>query len=293
MKLNLNMKNNRKTFLSFIVWLLFIGSAHAQKENWVINEYTTINKLYGGFNTVITMPVDSFVASSLASARVGSVITQKISNVFLVETQAAFQINSKNIAGSFPAFEFITKFNDHWQIRGGVLVTPTTTVRPNPTTWQSQVETYAQSRIIGSKPGAAIRYSHNGNFLVSYAIHYQNQQWANHIRMDYKKLRIAGYYQQDQQYFAAIKFTNNKVDAVANYSSSQKEYSGSCFYYFTPRYCVFTDLNYRASTEKNEVLNFGVRSMFENSEKHIRGFFGLNYSVHDKTFGPQVFLSLL
>ncbi|MFN9596885.1 MAG: hypothetical protein ACK560_08855, partial [Bacteroidota bacterium] len=112
------MKNNRKAFLSFIVWLLFIGSAHAQRENWVINEYTTINKLYGGFNSVITIPVDSFVASSLASARVGSVITQKISNVFLVETQAAFQINSKNIAGSFPAFEFITIFNDHWQIRG-------------------------------------------------------------------------------------------------------------------------------------------------------------------------------
>lgn len=265
---------------------------NAQIENIQLNDYTTANKLYAGFYSKLLVPVDSLRTGALASVRMGALITQRLTNVFLLETQAVVQFNSDKTINALPAFEFITKFSDKLQLRAGVLVTPTTTVRPNPGTWQQQSETYTQTRIIGSKPGIMLRYSPTKDLFLAYAFHNHSGNWANHLRIDYKKFRTAGYLRMDGRYFAALRFINDRFDLCANYSSEQDEAASSLFVNINKRYSLYGDGNFRISLEKNEVLKFGARSYFDSAEKHLRGFFALEYDVRMRLFGGQVMLSV-
>jgi hypothetical protein len=269
-----------------------VFSVHAQMENIALNDYTTANKLYAGFYAKLLVPVDSLRTSAQASVRLGALITQRFTKVFMLETQAVVQFNSNNTINALPAFEFITKFNEKLQLRAGVLVTPTTTVRPNPVTWQQQSETYAQSRIIGSKPGVMLRYAPTKDLFMAYAFHNHTGIWSNHLRVDYRKLRAAGYLRLDGQYFAGVKITNDRIDLCANYSSEQQEAAGSLFLNLTKRYTLYTDGNYRVNSQKNEVLKLGARSYFDSAEKHLRGFFAVEYDVRMRTVGGQVMLSV-
>ena len=280
---------------SIIITLVLVFrslSGTAQIENIQLNDYTTANKLYAGFYSKLLVPVDSLRTSAAASVRMGALITQRFTNVFLLEGQAVMQFNSDKTINALPAFEFITKFSEKLQLRMGVLVTPTTTVRPNPVTWQQQSETYAQSRIIGSKPGAMLRYAPTKDLFLAYAIHNHAGEWANHVRVDYKKLRVAGYMRFDGQYFAAAKFINDRFDVCANYSSEQEEAASSLFVNLTKRYTLYCDGNYRVSSERNEVLKFGARSYYDSADKHLRGFFALEYDARMRMFGGQVMVSV-
>ena len=267
-------------------------ASQAQVENIQLNDYTTANKLYAGFYSKLQVPVDSLRTSAFASVRLGALITQRFTKVFMLETQAVVQFNGDKTINALPAFEFITKFSDKLQLRVGVLVTPTTTVRPNPVTWQQQSETYAQSRIIGSKPGAMLRYAPTKDLFLVYALHNHAGVWANHLRIDYKKLRAAGYMRLDGQYFAAMKYINERFDLCANYSSEQKEAASSLFVNLSKRYWLYCDGNYRVNSEMNEVLKFGARSYFESAEKHLRGFFAVEYDARMRMVGGQVMLSV-
>ena len=281
----------REMFITLVLTLrLFAGIA--QIENIQLNDYATANKLYAGFYSKLQVPVDSLRTSASASVRLGALITQRFTNVFMLETQAVVQFNSNNTVNALPAFEFITRFSDKLQLRAGVLVTPTTTVRPNPVTWQQQSETYAQSRIIGSKPGVMLRYAPTKDLFLAFAFHNHSGEWANHLRIDYKKLRVAGYMRLDGKYFAGAKFINDRLDVCANYSSEQQEAASSVFVNLTKRYTLYCDGNYRVSLEKNEVLKFGARSYFDSAEKHLRGFFALEYDARMRMFGGQVMLSV-
>jgi hypothetical protein len=282
----------RKTMA--IAFVLSMNSlvGYGQMENIQLNEYTTANKLYAGFYSKLLVPVDSLRTSANASVRLGALITQRFTNVFLLEAQAVVQFNSDKTINALPAFEFITKFSDKLQLRAGVLVTPTTTVRPNPVTWQQQSETYAQSRIIGSKPGVMLRYAPTKDLFLAYAFHNHAGEWANHLRIDYKKLRAAGYMRLDGQYFAAMKYINERFDLCANYSSEQNEAASSLFVNVTKRYSLYCDGNYRVNLEKNEVLRFGARSYFDSADKHLRGFFAVEYDARMRMIGGQVMLSV-
>ena len=282
----------KQVLMCLMAFFIHACASQAQMENIQLNDYTTANKLYAGFYSKLQVPVDSLRTSAFASVRLGALITQRFTKVFMLETQAVVQFNSDKTINALPAFEFITKFSDKLQLRAGVLVTPTTTVRPNPVTWQQQSETYAQSRIIGSKPGVMLRYAPTKDLFLAYAIHNHSGEWANHLRIDYKKLRAAGYMRLDGQYFAAMKYINERFDLCANYSSEQKEAASSLFVNLNKRYSLYCDGNYRVSLEKNEVLKFGARSYFDSPEKHIRGFFALEYDARMRMVGGQVMLSV-
>jgi len=282
----------KKTSSLLFACMFHVFAANAQMENIVLNDYTTANKLYAGFYSKLLVPVDSLRTSAQASVRLGALITQRFTSVFMLETQAVVQFNSNNTVNALPAFEFITKFSDKLQLRAGVLVTPTTTVRPNPVTWQQQSETYAQSRIIGSKPGAMLRYAPTNDLFLAYAFHNHAGIWANHLRIDYKKLRAGGYMRLDGQYFAALKYINERLDLCANYSSEQKEAASSLFVNVTKRYSLYCDGNYREKSDKNEVLKFGARSYFDSAEKHLRGFFAVEYDARLRMIGGQVLVSI-
>jgi len=45
-------------------------------------------------------------------------------------------------------------------------------------------------------------------------------------------------------------------------------------------------------SKKNEVLKFGARSYYDSADKHLRGFFALEYDVRMRMFECQVMVSV-
>jgi len=88
------------------------------------------------------------------------------------------------------------------------------------------------------------------------------------------------------------KYINERFDLCANFSSEQQEAAGSVFVNLNKRYSLYTDANFRVNSEKNEVLRFGSRSYFDSAEKHLRGFFALEYDVRMRMIGGQVIVSI-
>ena len=281
------------SILLFIL-IAFGHSLHAQLENISLSNNTLVSKAYVGLRSDIKAFTDSSKVpiKTFASVRIGLVVKQELNKSFAFEAQSALQHSNSSNTISMPAFELIYKMNSAFQIRTGYLVTPTTTTRPNPVTWQAQVETYAQSRIIGSKPGVMLRYTFSPNLFVVSSLHYQNNHWAPHARIDYKSFRLAGYFENKSSYFISLKSTIKKFESIFNYHKLNEEFAGSVFYSINPRFTFFTDANRKIILNQSDVWVLGFRSYFKADKYPVAGFFGIQYDVIQKYLLGQFFIHL-
>lgn len=288
------MNNCKHIVLAAILLFSLVISVQAQIENIAISPNTVINKAYFGLRSDIKALTDSSTVPILpiGSVRMGLLANHTFNKRIAIESQAALQFSNNANTISIPAFEFIYKLNSSFQIRAGHLVTPTTTTRPNPVTWQSQVETYTQSRIIGSKPGAMLRYSISPNWFVATSLHYQNNHWATHLRIDYKTHRMAGYYQNDSTYFISFKSSFKQFESNFNFNKIDNEFASSLFFNFNAQFTVYADFNRKFKTQQTEVLTLGLRSYFKATKLPIAGFFGIHYDFMQKYVVGQFFIHI-
>ena len=282
-------------FTILLLFLIAFGhSLHAQLENISLSNNTFVSKAYVGLRSDIKALTDTsnIPIKTMASVRIGLVVKQDLNKYFAFEAQSALQHSNSLNTISIPAFELIYKVNKAFQIRAGHLVTPTTTTRPNPVTWQAQVETYAQTRIIGSKPGIMLRYTFSPNLFVVSSLHYQNNLWAPHARIDYKKHRLAGYYENNSSYFISLKSTIKKFESIFNFNKVNEELAGSVFYSINPRFTFFTDVNRKMMLGLSDVWVLGFRSHFKADKYPVAGFFGMQYDIIQKFILGQFFIHL-
>lgn len=285
----------RKILTSLMLFLSAFGhSVQAQLENISLSENTQISKVFAGFRSDVKALTDSLNVpiKTMASMRIGVVVKQDLNKYFAFEAQSVLQYSNSLGTISLPAFELIFKGNSAFQIRAGQLVTPTTTTRPNPVSWQAQVETYAQSRIIGARPGVMLRYTFSPNLFVVSSLHYQNNLWAPHARIDYKKHRLAGYFENKSSYFISLKNSVKKFESIFNYNKVNEELAGSVFYSINPRFTFFTDVNRKIKLNQSDVWLLGFRSYFKADKYPVAGFFGLQYDVIQKYILGQFFIHL-
>lgn len=287
-----NQKINSSILLIFLIAIA--NSTQAQLENISLSPNTSVSKAYVGLRSDIKTLTDTsnIPIKTMASIRIGLVVKQDLNKYFAFEAQSALQHSNSLNTISIPAFELIFKVNKAFQIRAGHLVTPTTTTRPNPVTWQAQVETYAQSRIIGSKPGVMLRYTFSPNLFVVSSLHYQNNLWAPHARIDYKTFRLAGYYENNSSYFISLKSTIKKFESIFNFNKVNDELAGSVFYSINPRFTFFTDVNRKMMLNQSDVWVLGFRSHFKADKYPVAGFFGMQYDVIQKYLLGQFFIHL-
>ena len=287
-----NQKINSSVLLLFLI--AFGHSLQAQLENISLSTNTFVSKAYAGLRSDIKALTDTsnVPIKTMASVRFGLVVRQDLNKYFAFEAQSALQHSNSLNTISIPAFELIYKVNKAFQIRAGHLVTPTTTTRPNPVTWQAQVETYAQTRIIGSKPGLMLRYTFSPNLFVVSSLHYQNNLWVPHARIDYKKHRLAGYFENNSSYFISLKSTIQKFESIFNFNKVNEELAGSVFYSINPRFTFFTDVNRKMMLNQSDVWVLGFRSYFKADKYPVAGFFGMQYDVIQKYILGQFFIHL-
>jgi hypothetical protein len=148
-------------------------------------------------------------------------------------------------------------------------------LRPNPTTWESQIETNAQSKIIGGRPGTKINFRLTPDLKITYGIFNHNDIWANHLKVDYKFIKVAGYLEKDKSLFSLNVHTKHINSTMA--FEPNEQLSNSAFVNFKNGYSLLLEFEYSIKKEKITYGNIGLRKYFMGSKKWLQGYFSVEY----------------
>ncbi len=286
------MKLTFKYSVFIVIVLLIAQKTTAQIENIEVGKYTTINKLYTGLYARTISPTDTLNFTNAVSFRLGVLVTHRLSSLLSFGTQSAFQIGTDGEFTTIGDFGLGLSLSERWNMRMGYIATPTTTVRPNPITWQSQSETYTQSRIAVQSPGFLSSYSFTDNLVFTYGLHYQNQYWAHHTRIDLNNIVLGGFIQNNGEYFIVIDYDSERWRGMINYSSIEDEFASSLFCNINERYTVYADANYCTQIKETDVARIGFRSYYQSEKLHIKGFLALQYDFASEIVMAEFFVHL-
>lgn len=259
-------------FLSLtIVW----STCSAQITKIDIDDNFTLDRVYLGLNTWTGIKFDELSNSNFVSLQTGIMISNKLSPTLRIRSFGAIRFENNEEISGFSAYEIIFTPHKNLAIHIGAMTTPTTELRPNPTTWQSQAETNAQSKIIGGRTGIKLRYNLDSKSAISYGVFNHNGALAHHVKFKYNKLSVAGYLESDF-FFTAVEYQSKKINTTITYLYN-KELSASLFYDFSNQYSFLLDLEYNFLTERMIKTNVGLRKYYTSKTSPIRGFFVLSY----------------
>lgn len=280
----------------FLIALAVLGIAlhgHPQVKNIALSDVMKFEKVYAGFDTKLTLPNDNLYPLSMTSLRLGTAINWTLTNVFSVYAHGAIQGSSTHKSFAIAAVVLYVKLTQRLQLGMGLPPTATTFTRPHPITWQSQTESYAQSRIPGNKPGLILQYLFTKHLKMAYSLQNLNgRMWSNYFNVTYRQFSITGFVHQDKELFVSIRLNTSKIDANFNYSSLHQEYASSIFLNLNEKITVYGDANYLQNEQKTNVTNFGIRRHFYNNRYHTGGFLSLSHDISKRLTAIHLFLYL-
>lgn len=260
----------------FFLYLTVVSSiCSAQITKIDIDDNFTLDRVYLGLDSGTGINFNDLSNSNFVSLQAGIMLSHRLSPTLRIRSFGAMLLeNNKEISG-FSAYEIIITPHRKLAIHIGAMTTPTTELRPNPTTWQSQAETNAQSKIIGGRTGIKMRYSLDSKSAVSYGVFNHSGVLAHHVKFKYKKLSVACYIESDF-FFTAVEYQSKKINTTITYLYN-KELATSFFYNFSNQYSFLLDSEYNLLTEKLVKMNIGLRKYYASEKSPIRGFFVLSY----------------
>ncbi|MDT0607067.1 hypothetical protein [Croceitalea rosinachiae] len=274
--------------LIFLILFLTTIGVTAQIENITISKEVEIDKIYAGllaYSNFSNKPNQNNLSSVQFGARVLLTLVPK---ALQVRTFGVFK-STPSIAGQFfKSYEAIFTPNNDLTIQLGVMATPTTELRPNPTTWQSQVETNSESNILGGRKGIKIKYNLSQNLNLSYGLHYHDTNPAHHVKVTYKRVIVSSYLDNGSLFFATKwKYSNGNVIATRFKNIS----SISSIIPISEYYKIYADIEYDDSIQDITYLELGIRRSF--LENHlIKGFLSFSYNHHLKNVQGGLFIHI-
>ena len=202
-------------------------------------------------------------------------ISNRLSPTLRIRSFGAMRLENNEDINGFSAYEIIFTPHKKLSIHIGAMTTPTTELRPNPTTWQSQAETNAQSKIIGGRTGIKLRYNLDLKSAISYGAFNHNGVLAHHLKFKYDKVSFAGYIESNF-FFASADYQSKKINTTITYLNN-KELAVSLFFNFSNHYSLLLDSEYNFLSKKIIKTNIGLRKYYASKKLPIRGFFVLRY----------------
>lgn len=246
-----------------------------------ISDNFTLDRIYLGLDTQTGIKFNDLSNTNFVSFQTGIMISSRLSPTVRMRSFGTMRFDSNEKISGFSAYEIIVTPLKKLAIHIGAMTTPTTELRPNPTTWQSQAETNAQSKIIGGRTGIKAKYGLGSKSSISYGVFNHNGDVAHHIKFKYDKLSAATYLESDF-FFTALEFKSKKISTTITYLY-EKELAASLFYNFSKQYSILLDSEYNFLIEKIIRTNIGLRKYYASAKLPIRGFFILSYDpVYDK-----------
>jgi hypothetical protein len=213
---------------------------------------------------------------SNVSLQSGLMLSYSLNEKLRLRTFAALRFEDIEKVQDFSSYEFIYNISNIVSWHFGVMATPITQLRPNPTTWESQVETNAQSKIIGGRPGTKINFRLTPDLKIAYGIFNHDGVWANHLKVDYKFIKVAGYFEKNKSFYSLNVRTRNINSTMA--FEPNEQLSNSIFVDFKENYSLLLEFEYSIKKNKVDYGNIGLRKYFIGSKKWLKGYFSVEYS---------------
>ncbi len=280
----------RRTVLFFC--LIITSELRAQMTNIRLGDSLEVSRLYMGVSSRLVVSTDSLDTSNDATFRAGAEVSLDLSKAFVLKALGVVQGNSNRPTGSIATFEFIGRFHPKLQMNVGLLPGPVTKLRPNPVSWQSQTELYAQSRLVGTKPGAVLKFNAAKKLFMSYGIFKQEGLWTSQARFKWDKLNFTGFYRKDKEYLMALDYTVGGFNMIVNYASEFDELALGAFVPLAPKWTTYLDVNYLLDEDQSSIGALGIRRHFDHTTTPLAGFFGLEYEFKSQTFFLQLIIHL-
>lgn len=271
--------------------IIAMSCAQAQMSNIYQDEQFSISRIYAGVNSTTIFPTDSIGSYADINFRLGLRSALTFSERMVLKTWGAIQMSKNQPVAGFNSFELMILPVKNLSWHFGLIATPTTVLRPNPTTWESHVETRAQRTIIPGRPGTKLTYVMNSNANLTYGYFNHNGQGAHHLNVTVWQWSIAGYRLNNDYYFTAIEFRSSRLENIITYSS-EEELASSSFVKVKGEISLVLDGQY--ALDKKELLFFqtGIRKYISAASVHLSGFFGLSYDWTSQLVIGQIFMNL-
>lgn len=264
-----------KKCLTFFFFILVTSICSAQITKIDISDDFTLDRVYLGLDTQTGIKFSDLSNTNFVSLQTGIMMSGRLSPKVRIRSFGAMRFDRNEKISGFSAYEIIVTPLKKLAIHIGAMTTPTTELRPNPTTWQSQVETNAQSKIIGGRTGIKAKYNLGSKSSISYGVFNHNGDVAHHIKFKYYKLSVATYLESNF-FFTAVEFQSKKISTTITYLNN-KELAQSLFYNFSNQYSILLESEYNFLIEKIIRTNIGLRKYYASKKIPIRGFFVLSY----------------
>lgn len=255
----------------------------SQLENITISDEVKLARLYAGLlgNTSVSMRDAS--QQNVVSFQAGAMVYQTlVPEKILLRGFASIRMSGEEVQ-DFSAYELILRSGKKWEAKVGVMATPTTLLRPNPTTWESQVETNAQKSILGGRPGLRLQYKVDTNLTLMYGLAYQNNEYVQHVKLAFWNFSIASY-RENERIFLASQWKHKGWEALATFH--EQEFIRSSLFIPINSYKVYFDFAGDNAWEQLEYAEVGIRKYFSSDSLPYRGFFSLAYDgIQDQVWG--------
>ena len=277
-----------KLFVSLTI-LSYTFNGVAQLENIPIGKGVNVDRLYVGLlaNTNLVEGKSSEGSNSSFQSGVRAsmwLIPEKMR----VRAFGALRLNENSAHNYINSYEVLFSPLQKVEISVGVMATPTTELRPNPITWQSQVETNAESRIPGGKPGIKIGYRFDKNLKVTYGLHTHDKHTVQHLKIAYKKISASTFF-RDGSLFLALKWQYKNSDFVmTRYKNGT---ALSVIVLISEQYKLYSDIEYNSAFGKLTFGAWGFRRHFQDN-KLLRGFLSIGYNKNLKQFQGGLFIHI-
>ncbi|MEP3390635.1 MAG: hypothetical protein ABJO02_20750 [Reichenbachiella sp.] len=281
----------RHNFIPLLIGFLMSSVVHAQMTNVYVDDQFSLSRIYAGFNSTTLFATDSMASYADVNFRIGIKSSLKLNDQLMFKTWGAIQISKNQPVAGYNSFELMLKPTAKFSWHVGLIATPTTVLRPNPTTWESQVETYAQSTIIPGRPGTKVAYVFSSNAMLTYGYFNHGKHWAHHLNITIQDWCVAGYRLANGEYFTALRFNRSWFENTITYSSREK-LSISAFVNVKNGWSFLIDTQYMFEQEEVAFLQTGIRKYIRASVVHVGGFFGLTYDWKTEMVIGQLFIHL-
>ncbi|MEQ8422433.1 MAG: hypothetical protein RIB64_20670 [Arenibacter algicola] len=265
-----------KKYIS-IFYILFISiKCNSQITDLELSNDIKIDRVYLGLVSSSGLNITNSEMDNTASLQSGLMLTYSLNKKTRLRSFGVLKLENKEVTKGFTSYEIIYNISKNINWHFGTVSTPTTELRPNPTTWQSQVETNAQSKIIGGRTGTKINFRLSPNLKISYGLFNHNGAWANHLKFEYKIIKVAGFIEKNKT-FLVFDISTNRIGSTITLEP-KNQFSKSVFIHFDKTLSLLLESEYSIKKERIEYANIGLRKYFLSSNKKLRGFFSIGYN---------------
>ncbi len=267
-------------YILFFCILFFTMNGKAQITEIELSDNLKLDRVYLGLVSNTGITATNFEMNNTVSIQSGLMLTYSLSQKVRLRSFGVLKIESMELTKGFTSYEIIYDISDNINWHLGTVSTPLTELRPNPTTWESQSETYAQSKIIGGRTGSKINFRLFPKLKISYGLFSHNGIWANHIKFEYKFIKVAGFIERSKS-FLVLDIDTKRISSTISIEPNY-QFSKSVFIKFNRDFSLLLESEYSMIKEKVNYGNIALRKYFLSSNKRIKGFLSIGYNPIDK-----------